>query len=179
MKYKISDIEAISSEGTHYYGSTVKVTYAGIIICATMIVFLLILFFLGCVGIIDIVGVEWAFAVVIVYTGLLMWACSYAIMRNNRVRNKIYECLEDAKPYKAKVISMSSFGANDNTYKIKITIYSDDKPINITTTNTNRLGGWHKIFGKHCNKTVPVLYSARYNEVLFLKSLAKNNDILQ
>ena len=94
----------------------------------------------------------------------------YVKKRNNKLKSKINSCLEDAILTTGKVKKMNYTSKDYKPYQIEVTFSIDNKTHKKYSATGKSLINDYKFFSKFDGKTINILYSPKYDEVLILKN---------
>ena len=174
---KLSDIAATLTDGRFYTGKWLNFLYFScgvgflmpIITCGMLL----------CAGL----GVmDWTIYMTLVaaFGNILFFAlisiCFFLIIKNNKLKRRIYLYLEDAVQLSAYSKSIDALYGRLRFYngvKIKISFIFQGKNYIKISGNPNKdnfENGYDRVFIKYCDKKIDILYSPRYDEVMILKA---------
>lgn len=109
--------------------------------------------------------------VIFILTIIIIIIFTYLFMINKKCLNEISEWLKDAVICKAKVNRVDFTNMNSQPYQIEVNFEFNNKKIKKISKKFNLLKvGLPKIFAKYDNKIINILYSEKYDAVLFVKN---------
>ncbi len=111
---------------------------------------------------------------------IVFWGCGIGLIhllnRNKKLGIKIIEYLKDAVVVRATVVDNSTLSLSERFYngiKIKIRFTYNNKIYIYESGNPNkvkkRMNGYDKVFRRYVNKSINVLYSPKYSQIIFFK----------
>lgn len=110
--------------------------------------------------------------------GLLIAAgVVFVIIKKQRLKKKIYLWLDDAIERYAKTFTIDkTCDLIRSAVKLKVKISYKKEEYILYSGRSSKISpilakGYYKVLSKYADKTIKVLYSPKYNEVLFLKNV--------
>ena len=89
--------------------------------------------------------------------------------KNKKNRNHINNCLADAVELKAKVIRLDSTPLHASSDQLEVYFQFDDRNLIRTSRPRTWIDGSWRLFSKYHNRTIKILYSPSYDEVMIPK----------
>lgn len=100
----------------------------------------------------------------------------YIIKKNKKLEKEIKIYLQDAVLLEAQTEDIGSLSVSRRFYdgtKIRVNFEYEGKVITKESGNPKKAGkitnGYDKVFWKYINRTINILYSPQYDQVMFLK----------
>ncbi len=175
MAVKHSAIESTLEKGKYFSGSYNVLVWISFALCVSEVFGILVVLLLYGLG---IIYVDYLLILIIVSVVCAAWSvyAIYLIVRTRKHRRYIELLLQDAIELTASVKQVGENALKSGIFMravcIEVTFcYENDKKTKCsgTTVNGSFKKRYDKYFLKYCNKSVKILYSPAYDQVLFPK----------
>lgn len=101
---------------------------------------------------------------------LIISVCFIITINNNKNIKKIESFLLDAVEVSGVVRRIDLENINYKPYQVQVTFEFNGKQYNKISSSGTPIMGYRKCFVKYCKNKINLLYSASYDEILFLKT---------
>lgn len=172
---ELSKISGTLEKGRFYSGGLLKFLYFSTIICALVVPLAI------AAGIANIKTEGVANVIVIIIMASVLFGgvaaiFLYIIKKNENLKKEIKIYLQDAVLLEAQTKDVGSLSVYRRFYdgtKIRVSFRYNGKVITKESGNPKKIGrinnGYDKVFWKYINRTINILYSPQYEQVMFLK----------
>lgn len=172
---ELSRISGTLEKGRFYSGGLLKFLYFSTIMGALVVLFTIL------AGIANIKTEGVINVVVIIFMAFVLFGgvtaiFLYIIKKNKKLEKEIKIYLQDAVLLEAQTEDIGSLSASRRFYdgtKIRVSFEYEGKVITKESGSLKKTGkitnGYDKVFWKYINRTINILYSPQYDQVMFLK----------
>ena len=167
----LTEIKATLKYGRFVQGWRISLLYITIFITCMMPVITIIMLISSLYGVFTWER-EMLFGIVFgnIFSITLGAICVYYLYRHKKVKNQVKNWLSDAILIKAKVSRMDILDSRYKPYQIKVEFSYNGKKYTHISEPGNFFTGYRKIFLRFINKDCKILYSPKFNQVMFKKT---------
>lgn len=179
-KIKLNRIDATLKYGQFFTGKWIVFFYSLIVFCAVMPISSIVYLFLVLLNI-EIVDNETILVLICSSTVciLIILGVLFVLHKNCKLKKKIAMWLEDAVELTAQTITLDTFRTlghpvAETKLQVKFNYYGINK-VQSSFDETKKdhwykRNGYFKILSKYSNRTIKIMYSPKYDQVLILKN---------